>query len=160
MPDLTLSLTRLIPAPPIALWRCWTEPALLLRWFTPHPVQTTAATLTPTPGGTFQVTMRLPNNDILNLPAGCILVAESPARLVWTNTLGPGFIPNALGTGPTDFPLTTDLRFTPEASGHHTRYSATVHHATEADRAKHAAMGFETGWGQATDQLAALALSL
>ena len=34
-----------------------------------------------------------------------------------------------------------------------TRYSATVIHADEAGCEKHAAMGFEGGWGTALDQL-------
>jgi uncharacterized protein YndB with AHSA1/START domain len=38
-----------------------------------------------------------------------------------------------------------------------TRYSATVIHADEAGRKKHAAMEFKEGWGKALDQLVALA---
>lgn len=36
MTDLTMTLTRLIPAPPEKVWRCWTDPALLPRWFGPE----------------------------------------------------------------------------------------------------------------------------
>ncbi|QYZ71201.1 SRPBCC domain-containing protein [Neotabrizicola shimadae] len=32
----TLTITRLIPAPPEKVWRCWTDPALLPRWFGPQ----------------------------------------------------------------------------------------------------------------------------
>ncbi len=31
-----MTLTRLIPAPPEKVWRCWTDPALLPRWFGPQ----------------------------------------------------------------------------------------------------------------------------
>lgn len=32
----TMTLTRLIPAPPEKVWRCWTDPTLLPRWFGPE----------------------------------------------------------------------------------------------------------------------------
>ena len=35
--DRELVLTRLIDAPRDKLYRAWTEPALLTRWFAPHP---------------------------------------------------------------------------------------------------------------------------
>ena len=38
-----LSLTRLIDAPREKLFRCWTEPALIVQWFTPPPWKTTLA---------------------------------------------------------------------------------------------------------------------
>lgn len=154
----TLSINRHLSAPPAAIWRCWTEPALLKEWFTPAPVQTTEAQINPTPGGIFQVTMLIPEMGEMALPAGCFLHAEPPHRLVWTNTLGPEYRPVAMGSGPTDFPFTAEIRLTPEGTG--TRYVATVTHATEADRDKHAAMGFEEGWGQATTQLETLAATL
>ena len=38
--DRTLVLDRHLDAPRAALWRCWAEPALLTRWFTPAPWST------------------------------------------------------------------------------------------------------------------------
>jgi uncharacterized protein YndB with AHSA1/START domain len=37
-----------------------------------------------------------------------------------------------------------------------TKYTARVRHWTVADREQHEKMGFHHGWGQCTDQLAAL----
>jgi uncharacterized protein YndB with AHSA1/START domain len=41
-----------------------------------------------------------------------------------------------------------------------TRYTARVRHWTAADREAHTKMGFEPGWNQCADQLAALAATL
>ena len=35
-----LSITRLIDVPREKLFRCWTEPALIVQWFTPPPWKT------------------------------------------------------------------------------------------------------------------------
>ena len=50
--------------------------------------------------------------------------------------------------------LTAILTF--EDLGGKTRYTARVRHWTVADRETHEKMGFHQGWGQCTDQLAAL----
>lgn len=36
MQDRQITLTRLIAAPPEAVWRCWTDPEILPRWFGPE----------------------------------------------------------------------------------------------------------------------------
>ncbi|HVN01329.1 MAG TPA: SRPBCC domain-containing protein [Caulobacteraceae bacterium] len=46
-----------------------------------------------------------------------------------------------------------------EAGAGRTRYTARVRHWTVEDRERHEQMGFDTGWGQCADQLAALARS-
>ena len=36
MKDRQIVLTRLVPAPAAAIWRCWTDPAILPGWFGPE----------------------------------------------------------------------------------------------------------------------------
>ena len=48
----TLVIDRTLRASPATIWRCWTEPDLLRRWFTPDPVETVEAQIDPRPGGT------------------------------------------------------------------------------------------------------------
>ncbi|KAF0172818.1 MAG: activator of Hsp90 ATPase 1 family protein [Rhodobacteraceae bacterium] len=36
MQDRQITLTRLIAAPPEAVWRCWTDPEILPKWFGPE----------------------------------------------------------------------------------------------------------------------------
>ena len=49
--DRDLVLTRLLQAPRAAVWRCWTEPALLGQWFAPKPWTTPEVSLDLRPGG-------------------------------------------------------------------------------------------------------------
>ena len=64
------------------------------------------------------------------------------------DALLPGYRPS-----PNPF-CTATLTLEPVAEG--TRYTALVQHADAATREKHAAMGFEEGWGKALDQLVEL----
>lgn len=146
-----LVLTRLIPASPAALYRCWTEPALMTRWFTPPPFATVHAETDVRPGGASLVVMRGP--DGTEFPnRGVYLEVVPNARLVFTDAYVSAWEPS-----PKPF-MTVILTF--EAEGDGTRYTARARHWTPADRAAHEGMGFHEGWGTATDQLAALAAGL
>ena len=73
-------------------------------------------------------------------------------RLVFTDAFTQGWVP-------ADKPFMTGIvSFDPV--GGQTRYTARVRHWSAADRARHEAMGFHTGWGQCTAQLAELAARL
>src|SRR5689334_13619394 len=63
--DRELSLTRLIDAPRQSVYRCWTEPELLKRWFAPAPVTTPVAELDVRVGGENFVVMKLPDGTEL-----------------------------------------------------------------------------------------------
>ena len=157
MTDSALQITRLLTATPEALWRCWVEADLLRQWFAPAPVLTTRIEIAPHPGGRFFFEMQIPDHG-LSSGEGCVLVALPNQRLIWTNCLTAGFIPQIVGTGETDFGMTAQIDLVPE--GRATRYTARVFHANPQDAQKHAKMGFVEGWGAATDQLEALASTL
>ena len=156
--DTTLTFTRTLMASPANVWRCWTEPALIRQWFAPRPVETTEVEIDPTPGGTFRTVMEVPDHGTMAGDAGCILVADTARRLVWTNALGPGFRPNRMGDGPMDFAFTAEILIAAAPGG--CTYTATVMHATPESAAAHRDMGFFDGWGAATTQLEEVAGSL
>lgn len=144
-----LSFSRLVDLPAEAIWDAWTRPELLMPWFCPRPWTTIACDIDLRPGGRFLTTMRSPEGQ--EYPnAGCYLELVPNRRLVWTNALAPGFRPNPAGAGD-GFHFTAIVSLTPEGSG--TRYQARVIHGTPEDCQRHAAMGFEEGWGKALDQL-------
>lgn len=150
-PDLDLVLERVVRHSAHDLWRGWTDPALLVQWFTPAPWRTLEAEIDAQPGGVFRTVMAGPEGE-RNEGTGCVLVAEPGRCLAWTSSLGPGFRPQAADEA--GFVFTAIVEFE-EADGG-TRYRATVRHGNPDDARQHADMGFEAGWGAALDQLLAL----
>ena len=150
-PTLDLVLERTIDPPPEFVWNCWTDPAQLMRWFTPAPWQTVDCEIDLRPGGVFRTGMRGPNGEA-HSNSGCYLEVGPSGKLVWTGALGPGYRPRAAPAG--SFLMTVVLTFAPQGTG--TRYTATAIHGDAAARALHEQMGFHVGWGKALDQLVAL----
>ena len=149
--DRELVLTRLIDAPREALYRCWTEPQLITQWFTPPPWTTPHAEMDVRAGGSSRVVMRGPDGTEMVDP-GVFLEVIPNEKLVFTNAYTSAWEPS-------DKPFMTVI-LTFEDEGGQTRYTARVRHWTVEDREAHEKMGFHTGWGIATDQLAALAKTI
>jgi len=140
-------LTRLIDAPREKLFRAWTDPELLKQWFAPKPFTTPIAETDVRPGGSSLIVMRDP--DGTDLPnRGVYLEVVPNERLVFTDAYTKAWEPS-------EKPFMTVI-LTFENEGRKTRYTARVLHWTAADREAHEKMGFHEGWGQCTDQLAAL----
>lgn len=146
-----LTLTRLLAAPPDALFRCWSEPALIVQWFTPPPWKTTHAEVDLRPGGASYIVMQGPDGTEMH-NRGIYLEVVRNQRLVFTDAYTSAWVPSAKPF------FTCVLGFASE--GRMTRYTAQALHWSREDCAAHEAMGFHTGWGIATDQLAALAAGL
>ncbi|AUH64053.1 SRPBCC domain-containing protein [Paracoccus zhejiangensis] len=155
MTDATAELTisRLIPAPPSLVWRAWSDPAILARWWIPAPYACRVVKLDLRPGGGLETLMREGDGPFQPHVEGCFLEAIPERRLVFTTQLAEGWRPIEPWLA-----LTAILDFTPEDGG--TRYAARVLHRSANEAQKHDEMGFEPGWGAALDQLAATVGSL
>ena len=146
-----LSLTRLIDAPRHKLFRCWTEPALIVKWFTPPPWKTIRAELDPRAGGSSDIVMQGP--DGTEMPNGGVyLEVIKNEKIVFTDAYTSAWVPSGKAF------FTCELTFVDE--GGKTRYTARARHWNAEDAKAHEAMGFHVGWGIATDQLEALAKTL
>jgi uncharacterized protein YndB with AHSA1/START domain len=156
-PKLDLVFERIVDVPREPLWRAWTEPELLKKWFTPVPWQTIDCEIDLRPGGIFRTVMRSPEGQDMPPNIGCYLEVVENERLVWTSTMGAGYRPShPTSCGP--FHFTAVLSLAPHGNG--TKYSALVTHGTEAERKTHAGKGFHDGWGTALDQLVAHAKTM
>lgn len=157
-PSLDLLFERIVEVPPELVWRAWTVPALVMRWFTPAPWTTTACDIDLHPGGKFRTVMRSPEGQEFE-NTGCYLEVLANERLTWTSALDPGFRP--AGTPGAD---ALGIVFTAAISlarhPHGTKYTAHAMHGDAAGRNRHAQMGFEDGWGKALEQLVTVAKTL
>lgn len=150
-PKLDLVLERRVPVSAALVWKAWTVPEHVMRWFTPAPWRTVECEIDLRPGGLFRTVMRSPEGeDHPNL--GCFLEVVPERRLVFTDALHAGYRP-----APRPF-MTAAVLLEPDGAG--TRYTAIAMHHDEAARQSHEEMGFHSGWGTALDQLVALAKSL
>ena len=153
-PDLDLVLERTVPVAPEKVWAAWTQPELVVQWFTPAPWKTVECTIDLRPGGRFDATMESPEGD--RYPnTGCILALDPGRLLVWTSVLTEGFRPVVPANGAEDMAFTGRVSIEPADHGA-TRYTAMALHPDAATCARHAEMGFHDGWGAALDQLVAL----
>ena len=146
-----LILTRRIDAPAATLFRCWTEPALITQWFAPLPYTTPAAEVDLRVGGASLIVMRSPDGQDMPCP-GTYLEIVPNRKLVSTDAYTGDWQPSAK-------PFMTVILTFEEEDGQ-TRYTARVRHWSAEDKKAHEEMGFHAGWGQCTDQLAALAKTL
>jgi len=143
-----LSISRLINAAPGKVWKAWSRPEHLARWWIPHPIECKVIKLDLRPGGGFETRMREGDGDFKPHVEACFLDVVPEQRLVWTTTLAEGWRPTEPWLA-----LTAIITFAAEGNG--TRYSARVMHKNAADSRKHEEMGFQEGWGTTIDQLAA-----
>lgn len=147
-----LVLTRLIDAPREKLFRCWTEPDLLKRWFAPAPCTTPVAEIDLRIGGASNIVMRSPDGQDIPCP-GTYLEIVPGRKLVFTDAYTGDWMPK-----PGKPFMTAIITFDDE--GGKTRYTARARHWSAEDKQTHEGMGFHQGWGLCADQLAALAKTI
>jgi len=148
--DTTLTISRLIAAPPSAVWNAWSVPENLAKWWIPAPIECQVVTLDLRPGGGFVTRMREAGAaDFQPHVDGCFLEVVPEKKLVFTTVLTEGWQPAEPWLA-----ITAILTF--EAEGDGTLYSARVLHKNPEDSAKHDKMGFQEGWGTAIGQLAGM----
>lgn len=144
-----LFLQRTLAAPREKLFRCWTEPALIVQWFTPPPWKTIRAEVDLRAGGRSCITMQSPDGQ--EFPnRGVYLEVVPNAKLVFTDAFVDAWEPSEKAF------MVGTITFEDVGNGY-TLYTARVRHWSVADREVHEKMGFHEGWGVGTQQLEALA---
>ena len=147
-----LILVREFEATPEKLYRAWTEPELMIQWFTLGTWKAVSAELDLRSGGSSLITMRGPDGaEFSNRDVHLEVVPNK--RLVLTDAYTSAWTPS-------EQPFMTVILTFDELPGGRTRYTARVSHWTVADREKHEEMGFHQNWPAMTEQLAAVVAKL
>jgi uncharacterized protein YndB with AHSA1/START domain len=146
---LDLRIDRVLDAPLDAVWTAWTEHQD--EWFCPPPWRMEIIEQDLRAGGRSAMVMMGPDGE--EMPSeGVILEVVPMERIVSTDAFAPGWLPQG--------PFMVRIDTFEDAGDGRTRYSAIARHWTAEARDQHVAMGFEQGWGVATDQLEAVARRL
>lgn len=157
----TYVLERRFDAPPQLVWRTWTEPELLARWYGPN-VETIVHKLDVRPGGLWLNEMRWGGNS--NFERVEYTEVTEPERLVWKHSTADKDFNIAPNPMMADWPrvLMTVVTFEPDGDGTTMRLTWTPHEATEAEIACFAAAmaGLDQGWGKGMELLGELLAEL
>lgn len=147
-----LVLQRTLHASREKLFRCWTDPQLITRWFTPPPWKTVRAEMDVRSGGASNIVMQSPDGQ--EFPnRGIYLEVVPHAKIVFTDAFVGAWEPS-------EKPFMVGTITFEDAGGGRTLYTARVQHWSAGDREAHEKMGFHEGWGIATQQLEALAQTI
>jgi uncharacterized protein YndB with AHSA1/START domain len=79
----SLTMKRRLKATPAEVWRAWTDPKLLTRWFGPENVETIEAELDPQVGGVYRIVM-LENTGQSHQVSGSYQEVVENERLVFS----------------------------------------------------------------------------
>ena len=139
-----LVLSRIIEASPHSVYRCWTEPALMMEWFTPKPWSTKRVENDVRAGGKCLVVMADPEGNEYPNP-GIYLDVVPGRKLVFTDAFSSPWEP----AGKPFMVATVTFEDAPEGR---TLYTARAAHWSIEARDEHERMGFHQGWGQCADQ--------
>jgi uncharacterized protein YndB with AHSA1/START domain len=147
-----LVIARKLAASPQALFRCWTDPALIPKWFCPKPWVAEVVRMDVRPGGGSQMIFRGPDGE--SFPNDGVYLEIVPNRkLVFTDAYAEGWVP-------TEKPMFTGIITFEDAGNGETLYIARARHWTAEAAQQHTDMGFHQGWGVCAEQLEALAREL
>jgi uncharacterized protein YndB with AHSA1/START domain len=150
-PDLDLRIDRVIHAPRARVWKAWTDPGDLARWWLPAPMHCRVDRLDVAPGGAFVTSMSDDGATFGPHLDACFVVVDPGERIVFTNALDSRWRP----AEPAPVAMTAEITLGEHPQG--TRYHVLVRHADARSRARHEQLGFADGWGTVTAQLAAIA---
>ena len=113
MEDRQIILTRLIAAPPAKIWQCWTDPAILPRWFGPEGYHCTTKIIDLRQGGQWIFDMIGPDGKVWGNRHRYTL-SDPPKRLEFLMDDGDD----------ADVPMQVVVELVPEAGG--TRITQTM----------------------------------
>ncbi len=150
-----LKITRVFDAPRGLVWKAWTDPGMIKRWWGPKGFTSPTARIDMRVGGEYLNCMRSPDGrDYWSKGAYREIIPEE--KLVMTDSFADaqGNTVSASYYGMSDFPMEMLITLIFEEEGNRTRLTL-MHTGTEnisdTDRSN-----MRTGWNQSLDKLAEL----
>jgi uncharacterized protein YndB with AHSA1/START domain len=142
----TVRIERALPAAPDEVWRAWTSPDAVRRWWAPRHFTVADCVVEPVPGGRLSIVMA-EGDGTRHRADGRFLTLTRPTALSFELApLGPGGAPL--------FSARHELRLAARGAG--TGLALTIRVSGESAAAAPALAGMKLGWGQSLDALAEL----
>lgn len=142
--DQDLVLTRIFDAPRELVFKAWTEPERVKRWWGPDRFTNPVCEVDPRSGGKMRIHMQGPDGTVYPM-TGTFNEVSPPERLVFTTT--------PLDTqGNALFEILTTVLF--EAQGAKTKLTLRAKVVKKTPQAAPYLAGMEIGWSQTLDRLA------
>lgn len=146
-----LVITRVFDAPRELVWKAWTEPERIMRWFGPKVFTTPVCEVDLRVGGSFHLSMRSPDGQDYWVK-GVYREIVPPERLVYSDYFsdaeGNIVSPTAYGMSE-DFP--EEPMVTVMLTEHEGKTTMTLHMTAPEGEERD---GAETGWNESFDKLA------
>lgn len=147
--DKELVIVREFAAPRDLVWKVWTEPEHIEKWWGPRGFSTRVNDIDMREGGKWNYVMIGP--DGTEYPVnGVFSEIVPPERIVTTDEFGDKYEEIMPGV---DLPKGLVATAVFEDLGAQTRLTLTVSHASVEDRKKHEEMGVVAGWNSSFDKM-------
>ncbi|WP_227010304.1 SRPBCC family protein [Pelagibius marinus] len=141
----TLTFTREFEAPRELVFRAWTDPIHLAKWWGPEGFTNPVCEFEARPGGRINIDMTAPDSTVYPM-SGEVLEIEPPARLVFTSTAFQG------ADGPPGLKAVNTVTFV--EAGDRTTVSLQARVVRAVPEVMDALAGMEAGWTQSLERLA------
>ncbi len=145
-----LTLIRVFDAPRALVFKAFTDPVHLARWWGPHGFTTPVCEFDARPDGALRIHMRGPDGSV-HVALGTVREIVAPERLVFAIRLEEA-------DGSVRFENLTTVTFAEQAGGTELTLQVRVLRATAAAAANLA--GMRAGWSQSLDRLGELLTQL
>ncbi len=153
--DCEIVISRLLKAPCALVWKAWTEPKHIARWWGPWEFTTRVIEQDLRPGGRSHYVLVGPDGSEYPV-TGIFREVVLQERIVTTDEFAEGFAHPTIDDLPTGIVMTCLF----EDLGEMTRLTLRIRHPSAEERRKHEAMGVINGWHSSFDCLEAYLPSL
>lgn len=150
--DREFIVTRVVNAPRALVWKAWTEPAHIVRWWGGDGCRATNGSVDLRVGGAFSLSLTIPDGSTVRC-GGVFREIIRPERLVLDGDADEGRSPCGAGLPP-GARVTVTFEDTGGEVGSKTKLTIVTRFPTDAAFAGALESGYDRGWPECLDRLA------